>query len=105
MAMKPNGKSPVFSDYDEKFMFFRDISLGPHETQLRFHLLHFWDAWNPVKKTLLASITIMTSHIISSSYVLCSFSFLLPTYVCVEAIGTFRATPRTRSESLYLRAY
>ncbi|KAL0670096.1 hypothetical protein Bca4012_032800 [Brassica carinata] len=34
-------------------MFFGDVSLGPHETQLRFRLIHFWEAWNPVKKTLI----------------------------------------------------
>ncbi|KAH0886256.1 hypothetical protein HID58_062352 [Brassica napus] len=51
--MKPNGKSPFTSDYDEKVMFFRDVSPGPHETQLRFRLIHFWEAWNPLKKTLI----------------------------------------------------
>ncbi|KAL0837262.1 hypothetical protein Bca101_089152 [Brassica carinata] len=51
--MKPNGKSPITSDYDEKVMFFRDVSPGPHETQLRFRLIHFWEAWNPLKKTLI----------------------------------------------------
>ncbi|KAG2320567.1 hypothetical protein Bca52824_013780 [Brassica carinata] len=51
--MKPNGKSHIASDYDENVMFFRDVSLGPHETQLRFRLIHFWEAWNPIKKTLI----------------------------------------------------
>ncbi|KAF8045909.1 hypothetical protein N665_4216s0003 [Sinapis alba] len=53
MAMKPNGKSPVSSTSDEKVMFFKDISLGPHETLLRFRLIHFWEARNPLKKTLI----------------------------------------------------
>ena len=53
MATKPNGKSPVLSASDEKVMLFRDVSLGPHETQLRFRLIHFWEAWNPIKKTLI----------------------------------------------------
>ncbi|KAG5393437.1 hypothetical protein IGI04_023400 [Brassica rapa subsp. trilocularis] len=53
MAMKRNGKSHVSSDSDEKVMFFKDVSLGPHETQLRFRLIHFWEARNPVKKTLI----------------------------------------------------
>ncbi|CAN6979246.1 unnamed protein product [Brassica oleracea var. botrytis] len=51
--MKRHGKSPITSDYDEKVMFFRDVSPGPHETQLRFRLIHFWEAWNPAKKTLI----------------------------------------------------
>uniref|UniRef100_M4D656 Replication protein A 70 kDa DNA-binding subunit B/D first OB fold domain-containing protein n=1 Tax=Brassica campestris TaxID=3711 RepID=M4D656_BRACM len=53
MAMKRNGKSPVSSDTDEIFMFFKDVSLGPHENQLRFRLIHFWEARNPVKKKLI----------------------------------------------------
>lgn len=53
MAMKRNGKSPASSDSEEKVMFFRDVSLGPHETRLRFRLIHFWEAQNPVKKTLI----------------------------------------------------
>ncbi|WZZ19637.1 hypothetical protein YC2023_112726 [Brassica napus] len=51
--MKPNGKSIVSSGYDEKVMFFKDVSLGHHEAQLRFRLIHFWEAWNPVKKTFI----------------------------------------------------
>ncbi|CAN6934041.1 unnamed protein product [Brassica oleracea] len=53
MAMKLNGKSIVSSDYDDKFMFFKDVSLGHHESQLRFRLIHLWEAWNPIKKTLI----------------------------------------------------
>ncbi|KAH0859216.1 hypothetical protein HID58_087477, partial [Brassica napus] len=34
-------------------MFFKDISPGPHETQFRYCLIHFWEARNPVKKHLL----------------------------------------------------
>ncbi|CAF1932756.1 unnamed protein product [Brassica napus] len=32
-------------------MFFKDIC--HHESQLRFRLLHFWEAWNPIKKTFI----------------------------------------------------
>ena len=53
MAMKRNGKSLASSGSDEEVMFFKDVSLGPHETQLRFRLIHFWEARNPVKKTLI----------------------------------------------------
>ncbi|CAN6975022.1 hypothetical protein IGI04_036482 [Brassica rapa subsp. trilocularis] len=53
MAMKPHGKSIVSSDYDDKVVFFKDLSLGHHESQLRFRLIHFWEAWNPLKKTLI----------------------------------------------------
>ncbi|KAF3568682.1 hypothetical protein DY000_02012779 [Brassica cretica] len=53
MATNPNGKSPITSDSDDNFMFFRDVSPVPHETQLHFRLIHFWEAWNPLKKTLI----------------------------------------------------
>ncbi|CAN7093557.1 unnamed protein product [Brassica rapa subsp. narinosa] len=52
MAMKPHGKS-IVSDCDEKVVFFKDLSLGHHEAELRFRLIHFWEAWNPLKKTLI----------------------------------------------------
>ncbi|KAF3530128.1 hypothetical protein DY000_02036643 [Brassica cretica] len=67
MAMKRNGKSPVSSDSDEKVMFFKDVSLGPHESQLRFRLIHFWEA--RVKKTPIgldhASADVKRSHLAS----------------------------------------
>uniref|UniRef100_A0A0D2ZU11 Replication factor A C-terminal domain-containing protein n=2 Tax=Brassica oleracea var. oleracea TaxID=109376 RepID=A0A0D2ZU11_BRAOL len=53
MAMKPHGKSIMSSDSDKKIVFFKDLSLGPNEAQLRFRLIHFWEAWNPLKKTLI----------------------------------------------------
>ncbi|KAG2311652.1 hypothetical protein Bca52824_023209 [Brassica carinata] len=34
-------------------MMFRDITYGPQEAELRFRLLHFWEARVPVKNTLL----------------------------------------------------
>ncbi|CDY16046.1 BnaC08g40770D [Brassica napus] len=43
MAMKPNGKSIVSSGYDEKVMFFKDVTLGHHEAQLQFRLIHLWE--------------------------------------------------------------
>ena len=51
--MKPHGKSIMSSDSDKKIVFFKDLSLGPNEAQLRFRLIHFWEAWNPLKKTLI----------------------------------------------------
>ncbi|KAF8051009.1 hypothetical protein N665_1821s0003 [Sinapis alba] len=43
-ALKPNGKSPAFSNNEHEVMFFNDLSLGPHESELRFRLIHFWEA-------------------------------------------------------------
>ncbi|KAG2280334.1 hypothetical protein Bca52824_051554 [Brassica carinata] len=45
--------SPLSLPTDEKVMFFKDVSLGPPETQLRFRLINFWEARNPIKKTLI----------------------------------------------------
>ncbi|KAF3552930.1 hypothetical protein F2Q69_00015891 [Brassica cretica] len=53
MAMKQNGKAPVSSDSEERVMLFKDVSLGPHAAHLRFRLIHFWEARNPIKKTLI----------------------------------------------------
>ena len=40
--MKPKGKSPISSVNDHEVMFFKDVSPGPYETELRYGLLHFW---------------------------------------------------------------
>ncbi|XP_048638011.1 uncharacterized protein LOC125610150 isoform X2 [Brassica napus] len=34
-------------------MLFRDVSPGPREADLRFRLIHFWEACNPNTKTLI----------------------------------------------------
>ncbi|KAL0817733.1 hypothetical protein Bca101_074177 [Brassica carinata] len=56
-VMKPNGKSPVSSALSsargDQVMLFRDVSFGPHEADLRFRLIHFWEARNPNSKTLI----------------------------------------------------
>ncbi|KAG5411553.1 hypothetical protein IGI04_007872 [Brassica rapa subsp. trilocularis] len=53
MAMKQNGKAHVSSDSEGRVMLFKDVSLGLHAAQLRFRLIHFWEARNPIKKTLI----------------------------------------------------
>ncbi|KAH0880815.1 hypothetical protein HID58_068209 [Brassica napus] len=73
IVMKPNGKSPVSSALSsargnhgkspvlsalssargDQVMLFRDVSLGPHKADLRFRLIHFWEARNPNSKTLI----------------------------------------------------
>ncbi|KAG2290613.1 hypothetical protein Bca52824_050217 [Brassica carinata] len=44
--------SPISPDYDENVMFFRDVSLGPHETSVA-SADPLREAWNPIKKTLI----------------------------------------------------
>ncbi|KAF8081785.1 hypothetical protein N665_0867s0007 [Sinapis alba] len=53
VACKPNGKSPVSSFNDHEAMLFKDLSLAPHESELRFRLIHFWEARVPIKNTLI----------------------------------------------------
>ncbi|WZZ89290.1 hypothetical protein YC2023_117869 [Brassica napus] len=67
VAAKPNGKSPpsstnpmnpntvtaLSSAHANQVMFFRDVSLGPREAELRFRLIHLWEARNIYTKTLI----------------------------------------------------
>ncbi|KAG5406277.1 hypothetical protein IGI04_012396 [Brassica rapa subsp. trilocularis] len=54
MATKPNDKSIVSTGKSPVAMYFNDISPGPHESELRFWLIHFWEARNIAKaKTLI----------------------------------------------------
>ncbi|KAL0865120.1 hypothetical protein Bca101_044238 [Brassica carinata] len=32
---------------------FKDVTFGPHEGEVRFRLIHFWEAWNVRSKTLI----------------------------------------------------
>ncbi|KAL0847572.1 hypothetical protein Bca101_020818 [Brassica carinata] len=49
--VKAKGKAHVSSN--REVMFFNDVSLGPQEADLRFRLIHFWEARNPLTKTLI----------------------------------------------------
>ncbi|KAL0796120.1 hypothetical protein Bca101_067497 [Brassica carinata] len=46
------GKS-IVSDNIEDVIAFKDLTLGPHEGELRFRLIHFWEAWNSLTKVLI----------------------------------------------------
>ncbi|KAG2248996.1 hypothetical protein Bca52824_088624 [Brassica carinata] len=56
------GKAAVSSDVKGKaivsanvveVMFFKDVKFGPHESEVRFRLIHFWEARNVLTKILL----------------------------------------------------
>uniref|UniRef100_A0A0D3EEN7 Replication factor A C-terminal domain-containing protein n=1 Tax=Brassica oleracea var. oleracea TaxID=109376 RepID=A0A0D3EEN7_BRAOL len=67
VTAKPSGKSPVSSTnpmnpntvtalssaHANQVMFFRDVSLGPREAELRFRLIHLWETRNINTKTLI----------------------------------------------------
>ncbi|KAF2598489.1 hypothetical protein F2Q68_00009719 [Brassica cretica] len=41
------------SPHGDQVMLFRDVSLGPHEAEMRFRLIHLWEARNPNTKILI----------------------------------------------------
>ncbi|KAL0713267.1 hypothetical protein Bca4012_020245 [Brassica carinata] len=43
----------IASDSTREVIAFKDSKLGPHEGELQFRLIHFWEAWNTVTKVLI----------------------------------------------------
>ncbi|KAF3579236.1 hypothetical protein DY000_02030803 [Brassica cretica] len=46
------GKAIVFDNVGEVITF-KDVTFGPHEDEVRFWLIHFWEAWNVQTKVLI----------------------------------------------------
>ncbi|KAF2568322.1 hypothetical protein F2Q68_00027826 [Brassica cretica] len=46
------GKSIVSDDVGEVITF-KDVTFGPHQDEVRFRLIHFWEAWNVQMKVLI----------------------------------------------------
>ncbi|KAH0860512.1 hypothetical protein HID58_088773 [Brassica napus] len=53
VPVKPNVATDLSSVHTDQVMLFRDVSFGPREAELRFRLIHFWEARNPLTKTLI----------------------------------------------------
>ncbi|CDY12266.1 BnaA09g24660D [Brassica napus] len=53
VPVKPNVATDLSSVHADQVMLFRDVSFGPREAVLRFRLIHFWEARNPLTKTLI----------------------------------------------------
>ncbi|CDY60679.1 BnaCnng36820D [Brassica napus] len=53
VSAKPNGKSIASSAMAMKPSAHADVSLGPHEAEMRFRLIHLWEARNPNTKILI----------------------------------------------------
>lgn len=49
----PNVATNLPPAHVEPVLFFRDVTLGPREAELRFRLVHLWEARNPNTKTLI----------------------------------------------------
>uniref|UniRef100_A0A0D3CU18 Uncharacterized protein n=1 Tax=Brassica oleracea var. oleracea TaxID=109376 RepID=A0A0D3CU18_BRAOL len=56
VPVKRSGGTGVPSAKTDEVVFFRDVKFGPHEDELRFRLIHFWEAWNALTKILLGLI-------------------------------------------------
>ncbi|CAN6852003.1 unnamed protein product [Brassica oleracea] len=50
---KHRGGSVVSSAKVDDVLFFKDVKLGPQEGELRFRLIHYWEARNAFSKTLI----------------------------------------------------
>ncbi|KAH0905678.1 hypothetical protein HID58_037505 [Brassica napus] len=48
VPVKPNVATALSSTHADQVMLFRDVSFGPREAELRFRLIHFWEARNPL---------------------------------------------------------
>ncbi|KAF3609114.1 hypothetical protein DY000_02045426 [Brassica cretica] len=46
------GKS-IVSDDVGRVITFKDVTFGPHQDEIRFRLIHFWEAWNVQTKVLI----------------------------------------------------
>ncbi|KAF2544881.1 hypothetical protein F2Q70_00022506 [Brassica cretica] len=53
VPMRHTGGNSVSSAKTHEVMFFKDVRFGPQEGELRFRLIHFWEARNPIKKVLI----------------------------------------------------
>uniref|UniRef100_A0A0D3APQ9 DUF223 domain-containing protein n=1 Tax=Brassica oleracea var. oleracea TaxID=109376 RepID=A0A0D3APQ9_BRAOL len=51
--MNPYAATALSSACVDQVMLFRDVSHGPRKADLRFRLIHFWEAHNPNTKTLI----------------------------------------------------
>ncbi|KAL0844012.1 hypothetical protein Bca101_017258 [Brassica carinata] len=47
------GKAIASGNNVVKEITFKDVTFGPHEGEVRFRLIHFWEAWNLRTKTLI----------------------------------------------------
>ena len=90
MSKKPNGKAVVCSEVPikhsggngvppaktDEVLFFRDVKFGPQEGELRFRLIHFWEAWNALTKILIGlEILLIDEQVYSDIFCFSFFHF------------------------------
>ena len=80
-SKKCNGKavvcSDVPSDKNDGVVFFKNVTFGPQEDELRFRLIHFWEARNALSKILIG----LEMLLIDEEVCYENFSFLFLVYV------------------------
>nr|VDD21661.1 unnamed protein product [Brassica oleracea] len=63
---KHRGGSGVSSGKVDDVLFFKDVKLGPREGELRFRLIHYWEARNAFSKTLIGlEMLLIDKHVYS----------------------------------------
>lgn len=90
VSKKRNGKGILSSDVPTKqiagtgapsakgdeVVFFKDVKLGPHEGELRFRLIHFWEARNALTKVLFGLEMLLIDEEVCSECLFSVFFFL-----------------------------
>ncbi|CAN6894483.1 unnamed protein product [Brassica oleracea] len=61
------GKSIVSDDVGEVITF-KDVTFGPHQDEVRFRLIHFWEAWNVQTKVLIGIEMLLIDEEVSCLY-------------------------------------
>ena len=73
-TIKHSGGSGVPSAKTDEVLFFKDVKFGPQEGELRFRLIHFWEARNALTKILIGiEMLLIDEHFYSDIF---DFSFI-----------------------------
>ena len=79
------GKS-IVSDDVGKVITFKDVKFGPHEDEIRFRLIHFWEAWNVQTKVLIGIEMLLIDEEVPH-HILASNNYFLP--YCLITVHRF----------------
>ncbi|KAH0878906.1 hypothetical protein HID58_066300 [Brassica napus] len=83
ILMKPNASTALSFAHGDQVMFFRNVSLRPHEADLRFRLIHFWEARNPNTKILIGQEMLLIDE----------EGTVIQGFVPAGRVGTYKLTP------------
>ncbi|KAL0833838.1 hypothetical protein Bca101_085727 [Brassica carinata] len=83
VPVKPNVATDLSSVHADQVMLFRDVSFSPREAELRFRLIHFWEARNPLTKTLIGQAMLLIDEEVRTA---------IQGFVPARRVGTFDLT-------------